>query len=101
MCIPSLICVPREQKGGLQRIRQAVSANPDNEELAGVLVDLSLIEGVPDAAERSSRQFRVAPDSAGPVLVESNRLKYAYVLRMQGDTLRAHTSGGRSRKKRP
>ena len=45
------------RKDGLQRIRQAVSANPDNEELAGVLVDLSLMKGVPDAAEPSSRQF--------------------------------------------
>ncbi len=70
---------------GLQKIRDAVSASPDNEELVGILIDLSLMAGTHEAAEQLPRQFRIAPDSGGTVLAESNRLKYAYVLRMQGD----------------
>jgi hypothetical protein len=74
----------------LQRIRKAASTEPDNEEIAGVLLNLSLIAGAPDAADQLSRPFRLAPDNAGPVLVESNRLKYAHILQRRGDTANAN-----------
>jgi hypothetical protein len=45
-----------------------------------------LLAGAADAEARSQRMNRVAPESIGMILAETNRLKYAYLLLRKGDT---------------
>lgn len=78
-------------QNALQRIRQAATAQPRNEELQNLEADLALISGVPDAEKRVERLFRSAPDlsASSMVLLESSRTRYAYLLARRGEKTRA------------
>jgi len=71
---------------GLLRARKAAEIEVGNEEPQNLLADLTLLAGTADAEARSQRMNRVAPETIGMILAETNRLKYAYLLLRKGDT---------------
>jgi len=70
---------------GLQRARTAAEMEVGNEEPQNLLAELTMLEGTADAEARSQRMNRVAPESIGAILAETNRLRYAYLLLRKGD----------------
>ncbi len=75
-----------KREEGLRRIRDALHTRPDDEELLGLLVEMTLVTGDPEAMERLQHLAQTGPQGVGQVLVETNRLKLAYLLLRQGDT---------------
>jgi tetratricopeptide (TPR) repeat protein len=75
-----------ERDEGLRRVRKAINANPDDEELQSLLGDLTFIAGTSDAEEQLQHLASTAPENYGDVLSETNRLKYGYELLRGGHT---------------
>ena len=73
----------------VKRIRAAAAAQPENEELRTMASDISLMAAAPDIEQTLKRAAELAPDTPGPVLAESNQLKYAWLLLRHGNSARA------------
>jgi tetratricopeptide (TPR) repeat protein len=73
-----------KREEGLRRIRDALHTSPDDVEIQGLLVDLSLAAGDPAAGEHLQHLAQTGPEGAGQVLAETNRLKHAFLLQRQG-----------------
>jgi eukaryotic-like serine/threonine-protein kinase len=73
-----------KREEGLRRIRDALHTSPDDEEIQGLLEDLSLAAGDPAAGEHLQHLAQTGPEGGGQVLVETNRLKHAFLLQRHG-----------------
>jgi serine/threonine protein kinase len=71
---------------GLRRAREAAKTSPEDEEIQSLLADLTFVAGAADPGEQMKHLAETAPDSLGSLSMETNRLKYAYVLLRRGDT---------------
>jgi serine/threonine protein kinase len=73
----------------LKRIRAAAAAEPENEDLRTIASDISLMAGAPDIDQTLKRAAELAPDTPGPILAESNQLKYAWLMLRHGNSAKA------------
>ncbi len=66
--------------GALDRARAAAERFAGNEEIAFVRNDLAILAGAADAEGLTEAAFRSAPEVPGGVLLESSRVRYAFLL---------------------
>jgi protein kinase/serine/threonine-protein kinase len=73
------------------RIRKALAARPDDQELQAATAELSFLLKSADAPSRIETLFKQSPEAGGYLLAESFRSLHAYLLLQRGDKQMAMT----------
>jgi eukaryotic-like serine/threonine-protein kinase len=79
-----------ETAGALTRVRAAAEKFAGNQEIESVRSEVALLAGADDAEALNEQAFRAGGDVSGLVVLQSARLRYAFLLQKRGDA-RART----------